>query len=83
MEDLVKVAYGIGCISQLNELGVAPEDFVKTAAASDDDALRTAADAVLCVAHYSEADPQGTEKVASIINEPVREPTLMERLGLA
>lgn len=83
MNDLVKVAYGIGVIGQLNELGIDPKEFVKTAAQSTDQDMRVAADSILCVERYANEDPAGTEKVAALIREPKQAPSLMDRLGLS
>lgn len=69
MNDIVKVAYGLGVLRELEEQSLDPDEFIKTAARSRDDGLHMAADAILCVAHFSREIPDTTAKVASTISE--------------
>lgn len=71
-ENLIKVAYGIGCIERLVERGVNPAAFVESAADSTDTRAKIAADAMLAVAYFANAEPQVTEKIAATITKTAR-----------
>lgn len=70
-DDLIKVAYGVGCIARLRQHGIDPVDFVNAAVASNDGRMKTAADAMLAVVHYSQVAPADTEKIAAVALEDI------------
>lgn len=69
-DSIIKLAYGVGCLHTLQQWRVDPNEFIKVAQASPDDALRGAAGVVAATLDSFHTAPETSEKLASVIFQP-------------